>query len=148
MSGPPRDTGQVVLSPPEPVALEESKVQSREWGPPCPTDKVGLGDTALLTTPVVNELTPRLPAGLLRASCQAGGVSQPWAVTPSGSRIQRGRGPGERPQTQCSSLRLECCRLSQLPSTWCLAGNSSRATRIQSFVKKPLVTPTAIPPLL
>lgn len=37
-------------------------------------DGVSLGDTAMLTVPVVNELTPGLPAGLLLASCQPVGL--------------------------------------------------------------------------
>lgn len=92
----------------------------------------------MLTIPVVDELTPGPPAGLL-ASWQAGGVSQPWAVTPS--RIQRGHRPGEPPQTQC------CSRLSPgFPSLGAWRGSSSQRLEFSALLRNPWSYPQPFRP--
>lgn len=72
-------------------------------GPLCPTDTVGLGDTARLTIPVVNELTLGPPAGLLLASCQPLGRGCESAL--GRHTIQRGHRSWEPPQTQSCSRK-------------------------------------------
>lgn len=57
--------GQGALAPPEPGIFKEIRD-----GVSCAPDGEGLGDMALLTVPVVNELTLGPPAGLPLASCQ------------------------------------------------------------------------------
>lgn len=72
--------GQGVLAPPEPGIFKEIRD-----GVSVPQMERAFGDMALLTVPVVNELTRPPSVHLPLASCclSSPAVSQPWAVTRS-----------------------------------------------------------------
>lgn len=149
----PGTQGQVVVGPhPGASGLQGEQGAVAGMGPLCPTDTGGLGDTALLTIPVVNELTLGPPAGLLPAilaSCQPPGGGRESAT--GCHSIQRGHSPGEPPQTQSCRLQPKCSRKpagSKLPFPWCPAGKQLRCLESRALLRNPLSHPQPSPPLL